>query len=58
MTDKQFKSLKFLLELLIFGVSLIILAIGLTNRGTTGAIVDGLAGLLFVLLGIASVSTG
>lgn len=58
MTDKQFKSLKFLLELLIFGVCLIILAIGLTNRGTTGAIVDGLAGLLFVLLGIASVSTG
>jgi hypothetical protein len=56
-TDKQFKTLKFLLELLIFGVDLAILAIGITSRGDIGYIVDGLALLLFILLGIASIST-
>ncbi len=57
MTDRQFKTLKLILELLIFGVDLIILAIGLTNQGTVGYTVDGLAGLLFVLLGVVSVTT-
>ena len=50
MDHEQYVEMRVILGLLIFGVDLVILAIGLTHPGTAGYVVDGLAGLLFVLL--------
>jgi hypothetical protein len=52
MTNSEFSEIRLLLALLIFGIALVILAIGLTHPGTAGYIVDGLAGMLILILWI------
>lgn len=57
MENRQFEKLRLILGVLIFAVDCIILAIGLTHLGTVGYVVDGLAGLVFVLFLMVGAAT-
>ncbi len=57
MENHQFEGLRLLLAVLILAVDFVILAIGLTNQGTVGYVVDGFAVVIFILLWIVGKAT-